>query len=49
MNRQVILKTNGSPISCISKINDVLFENVEDLDIIMQKLSKDNFVELLQG
>ena len=35
LNRQVILKNNASFISCISKINSVLVENAEDLDIVM--------------
>ena len=35
MNRQVILKNNAPFISCISKINFVLFENAEDLDIVI--------------
>ena len=35
MNRQVILKNNALFISCISKINGVLVENAEDLDIVM--------------
>ena len=35
MNRQVILKNNARFISCISKINGVLAENAEDLDIVM--------------
>ena len=35
MNRQVILKNNARFISCISKINGVLVENAEDLDIVM--------------
>ena len=35
MNRQAILKNNAPFISCISKINDVLVENTEDLDIVM--------------
>ena len=35
MNRQVILKNNAPFISCISKINGVLVENAEDLDILM--------------
>ena len=35
MNRQVILKNNAPFISCISKINGVLIENAEDLDIAM--------------
>ena len=35
MNRQVILKNNAPFISCISKINGVLIENAEDLDIVM--------------
>ena len=36
MNRQIVLKNNPSFISCISKINGVLIENAEDLDVIMQ-------------
>ena len=35
MNRQVILKNNAPFISCISKINGVLVENAEDLDIVI--------------
>ena len=35
MNRQVILKNNAPFISCISKINGLLVENAEDLDIVM--------------
>ena len=35
MNRQVILKNNAPFISCISKINGVLIENAEDLDIVI--------------
>ena len=35
MNRQVILKNNAPFISSISKINGVLVENAEDLDIVM--------------
>ena len=35
MNRQVILKNNASFISCISKINGVLVQNAEDLNIVM--------------
>ena len=35
MNRQIILKNNAPFISCVSKINGVLVENAEDLDIVM--------------
>ena len=35
MNRQVILKNNAPFISCISKINGILAENAEHLDIVM--------------
>ena len=35
MNRQVILKNNAPFIPCISKINGVLAENAEDLDIVI--------------
>ena len=35
MNRDFVLKNNAPFISCISKINRVLIENVEDLDVVM--------------
>ena len=35
MNRDFVLKNNAPFISCISKINGVLIENAEDLDIVM--------------
>ena len=35
MNRQVILKNNAPFISCILKINGVLVENAEDLNVVM--------------
>ena len=35
LNRQVTLKNNAPFISCISKINGVLVENAEDLNIVM--------------
>ena len=35
MNRQVILKNNAPFISSILKINGVIVENAEDLDIVM--------------
>ena len=35
INRQVILKNNAPFISCISKINGILVENAEDVDIVM--------------
>ena len=34
-NRDFVLKNNAPFISCISKINGVLIENVEDLDVAM--------------
>ena len=34
-NRPLILKNNGPFISCISKINNELIEDAEDLDIVM--------------
>ena len=46
MNRQVILKNNAPFISCISKINVVLAENVEDLDIVMTMY---NLVEYIKN
>ena len=42
MNRRVILKNNAPFISCISKINGVLVENAEDIDIVMPMY---NFLE----
>ena len=35
MNREFALKNNAPFISCISKINGVLTENAEDLDVLM--------------
>ena len=34
-NRDFVLRNNAPFISCISKINGVLIENVEDLDVVM--------------
>ena len=34
-NRSLAFKNNAPSISCISKINGVLIENAEDLDIVM--------------
>ena len=34
-NRDIVLKDNAPFISCISKINGVLIQNAEDLDIVM--------------
>ena len=34
-NRPIILKNNAPFISCVSKINNELIENAEDLDIVM--------------
>ena len=34
-NRPLAFKINAPFISCISKINDVLIENAEDLEIVM--------------
>ena len=34
-NRPLVLKNNAPFISCISKINDELIENAEDLDVVM--------------
>ena len=41
-NRSLALKNNAPFISCISKINGVLIENAEDLDIVMPMY---NFIE----
>ena len=35
MNRQVILKNNAPFVSCILKINGILVENAEDVDICL--------------
>ena len=34
-NRNLVLKSNAPFISCISKINNTLIDNAEDLDIVM--------------
>ena len=41
-NRSLALKNNAPFISCISKINGVLIENAEDLEIVMPMY---NFIE----
>ena len=35
MNRDFFLKNNAISISCTSKLNGVLIENAEDLDVLM--------------
>ena len=37
-NRQIILKNNAAFVSCISKINDALIENAEDIWFFMELL-----------
>ena len=34
-NRSLAFKNNAPFISCISKVNNVLIDNAEDLDIVM--------------
>ena len=34
-NRNLVLKNNTPFISCILKINGILIDNVEDLDVVM--------------
>ena len=34
-NRFLVFKNNAPCINCISKINDVLIDNAEDLDVVM--------------
>ena len=34
-NRSLVFKNNASFTNCISKINNVLIDNAEDLDIVM--------------
>ena len=51
MNRKVILKNNAPFISCISKINGILVENAECLEIVMPmynllEYSKKNFKDI---
>ena len=36
-NRSLILQNNAQFISCVSKINGILIDNAEDLDIVMPK------------
>ena len=42
MNRDFVLKHNAPFISCISKINGLLIENAEGLDVVMPMY---NFLE----
>ena len=39
MNRDFILKNNTTFVSGISKINGILIENAEDLDVVMPMYS----------
>ena len=41
-NRSLVFKNNASFTNCISKINNVLIDNAEDLDVVMPKY---NFIE----
>ena len=36
-NRPLILKNNAPFVSCITKINNELIEDAEDLDVVMPK------------
>ena len=36
-NRSFVLKSNAPFISCISKINNALVDNAEDLDVVILK------------
>ena len=54
-NRNLVLRNNAPFIFCISKINNTLIDNAEDLDVVMplynlQKLLKNIwfFMQLLQ-
>ena len=38
-NKSVEFKSNAPFINCISKINNVLIENAEDLDVLMPMFS----------
>ena len=52
--KKLTFKNNASFISCITKINNTLIDNVEDLDIVMPMYnlikysSNREFMELLQ-
>ena len=45
-NRDLILNNSASFTNCISKINDVLIDNAEDLDIVMPMY---NFIEYIKN
>ena len=45
-NKNLILKNNAPFSSCISKINNVLTDNAEDLDIVMPMC---NLIECLKN
>ena len=51
-NKKLTFKNNAPFRSCISKINNTLIDNAEDLDIVMPTYNlleyNDNFLELLQ-
>ena len=48
MNRQVILKNNAPFISCIPKINGALFQNAEDLDVVIPMYNLLEYRKIIQ-
>ena len=47
-NKSLAFKSNASLISCISKINSVLIENAEDLDVVMPMYNLLKYLEKQQ-
>ena len=44
-NRSLVLRNNLSFISCLSKINNVLIDNTEDLDVVMPMYSLIEYIK----
>ena len=44
-NRSLVLRNNPSFISCLSKINNVLIDNTEDLDVVMPMYSLIEYIK----
>ena len=47
-NRLLILKNNARFISCITKINNELIEDADDLDIVIPMYSKYRIVKIIK-
>ena len=47
-NRPLAFKNNAPFISCISKVNNTLIDNVEDLDVVMPMYNLTDIAEITE-